>query len=181
MRYKWNFLLVMILTLESLSLNAQSSLPRMPGSFSPIHTLHFPDYQLIRENRFTQQKWFVSRYGAVSAGSIYYPGANAFVISAPVGLQLNRQLTNNWYAFAGVYAAPTWTSFNHSFLNSPNNPSYPGAMSNANLFGVNPGIQMGLMYVNDAGTFSISGSIRAEYSSYPVHPAPVPRKNETRK
>jgi hypothetical protein len=146
-----------------------------PGVFNSINLIHwapFPDYNQIRESRLTNQKWFVSKYVSVSAGTAFYPGGNATIVSAPIGLQLNRKINNNLYAFAGAYIAPTFTTFNHAFTSSSLNKSYPGNLYNPYRFGMNPGIQMGLMYVNDAGTFSISGSVGVQQSSYPVYRAP---------
>ena len=159
-------------------LSAQVYPPVMPNYFGPIQWVTFPDYNQIREARVHQQKWFLSRYSALSAGHTFYPGGTAFTVSAPIGLQLNRQLNNNLYAFGGVYAAPTFTSFSHSFMNTPYNSSYPGSFYNANYFGINPGVQMGLMYINDAGTFSISGSVRVERSSYPVYTPPADNRRK---
>ena len=151
----------------------------LPGVYNSADLL-FPDHIQIQQSRISNQKWFWSKYAAVSAGTIFLPGSNAFVLSAPFGIQLNRQLNNNLYAFGGVYAAPTFVSFNNSFLNPSFNKSYPGNLYNPYSFGINPGIQMGLRYVNDAGTFSISGSIRAERSSY--YPVYYPAtQNTTRK
>ncbi len=149
-----------------------------PGVYNSADLL-FPDHIQIKQSRVSNQKWFWSKYAAVSAGSLFLPGSNAFVLSAPFGIQLNRQLNNNLYAFGGVYAAPTFVSFSNSFLNPSFNKSYPGSLYNPYSFGINPGIQIGLRYVNDAGTFSISGSIRAERNSYPVY-YPSTRSNSKR-
>jgi hypothetical protein len=116
-------------------------------------------------------KWFVSKYAGTSTGFSFYKGGNAMFFSVPVGLRLNRTLSNNLYAFAGVYAAPTYVNFNHAFLSAdvdktnPNNrflkSGYMSMYSRADI---------GLMYVNDAKTFSISGSIGIERSTYPLLP-----------
>jgi hypothetical protein len=155
--------------------NAQTYLSTPLTTVDPFASMSMPDYQEYQENRQFSQKWFVTHYASVSAGTVFYPGANAFYVSAPIGWQLNRQLNRNLYAFGGVYAAPTVTSFNTGFMNSPYNKSYPGAYP-GNYFGINPGVYMGLMYVNESGTFSISGSIRAQSGSYPAYPvAPASR------
>ncbi|PWT70669.1 MAG: hypothetical protein C5B59_19900 [Bacteroidetes bacterium] len=117
----------------------------------------------------SNQKWFVSKYMALQAGSAFYPWGNAFVLSAPIGVQVSRKINNNLYGFGGVYVAPTYTNFSQTFMNPSINKSYSGLYGNPYSIGINPGVQMGLMYINDAGTFSISGSIRAERSSYPVY------------
>ena len=131
-----------------------------------------PSFQDYEKSKQLNQKLVASHFAMVSTGYVFYPGANAFYVSAPIGWQLTRQLNKNLYAFGGVYAAPTWTSFNTAFMNSPYNKSYPGAMYPNNYFSINPGVYMGLMYVNEAGTFSISGSIHAQGGGYPVYPAP---------
>jgi len=117
------------------------------------------------------QHWFFSKYVAISAGTTFMPSGYATFLSAPIGLQLNRQLNNNLYAFMGVYAAPTIARYNQPFI--PFNKAYSPYNPNPYSIGINPGIQMGLMHVNDAGTFSISGSISVQSSSYPIYsPAP---------
>lgn len=169
-RFVWHLFIGMLLMICSGSLRAQVYVPATMYSASPFGSMALPDYQEYQQSRQFNQKWFVSRYTAVSAGNIFYPGANAFYISAPIGLQLNRQLNKNLYAFGGVYAAPTFTSFNGAMMNSPYNKSYPWTIYPNNYFGINPGVYMGLMYKNEAGTFSISGSIRTESHSYPGYP-----------
>ena len=153
-----------------------------PGPVSyplPIQTMHFPDFNQIRENRLTNQKWFWSSYTGISMGTAFYPNGNAYMLSAPVGLQLNRRLSKNLYAFGNVYVAPTFTSFGNSFMGPAAGFPYSQNGYNPNYFTVNPGIQMGLMYVNDDGTFSISGSIHASTTTYPAAPPPphLKRKN----
>jgi len=118
-----------------------------------------------------KNKWSLSKYSAVSGSYTFFKGGNASIISAPVGLQLNRRLNNNLYAFAGLSAEPAYVNFNRTFIandfnkaNQHNNfyqPGIPGLYTRAAL---------GLQYVNDEKTFSISGSIGVERSSYPVLP-----------
>jgi hypothetical protein len=86
-------------------------------------------------------------------------------------LQLNRRLNNNYYAFAGISAAPAYINFNRSFLFSDANKVYPNnGFFKSNSFGMCSGAELGLMYVNDAKTFSVSGSLGVQSSSYPVFP-----------
>jgi len=47
-----------------------------------------------------------------------------------------------------------------------------------NGLGVYSRAELGLMYVNDAKTFSVSGSIGVQRSSYPVYP--YPQANRTK-
>jgi hypothetical protein len=91
---------------------------------------------------------------------------------------LNRRLNNNWYAFATVTVAPSYVSINPSYLTgfskNFNNRSFK-----QNSFGLYPATSLGLMYVNDAKTFSISGSISAEKNVYPMFPYyPVNHSNQ---
>src|SRR5664279_4746881 len=99
-------------------------------------------YQVIDSN-VLRKKWSVSIY----TGFIGGPG----FLSPAIGLQLNRRLTNNLYAFTGV------SSFNYM--------TTPGF--NTNQWSISKSLQAGLMYVNDARTFSISGSIGVSNSNYP--------------
>ena len=108
---------------------------------------------------------------AVSAGFGYFYGGSGSYIAVPVGVQLNHPLNNNLTAFAGVSAAPTFFSFNNAFTNPTAGKYYPGSyLPNTYSFGMNSRVEMGLMYTNDAKTFSISGSIGVERSSYPIYP-----------
>ena len=112
------------------------------------------------------KKWFLTSYSNIGIGFNFFNGSTATVVSAPVGLQLNRQLNNNLYAFTGVSLAPTYMNFNRSFLSSGIKP-YTGNGFKSD-FGLYSSVNMGLMYVNDARTFSVSGSIGVERSSYPM-------------
>jgi hypothetical protein len=114
-------------------------------------------------------KWFFSSYRGLSTSVSFFKGGNASVFSAPMGLQLNRRLTNNWYAFANVTVAPSYISIRPSYL-SGFNKNFPNNGFQQNSFGLYPAASLGLMYVNDAKTFSISGSISAERSVYPILP-----------
>ncbi|MEP6465695.1 MAG: hypothetical protein ABJB05_05295 [Parafilimonas sp.] len=127
------------------------------------------------QNRFKDsipnKKWFVSTYSGISTGFTFFKGGNATVVSAPLGLQFNRRLNNNFYAFAGIAAAPAYINFNNTFLNTDiNKAGQNNTFIKNNNFGVYSRVDLGLTYVNDAKTFSISGSIGIEKSSYPMFP-----------
>lgn len=107
----------------------------------------------------------------VSAGYSFFRGGSFSYLSAPVGLQLNRRLNNNVYAFAGVSVAPTYINFNQPVpLSGMNKGMYGGSMYGPQSFGVYPRAELGLMYVNDEKTFSISGSINVQRGGYSVFP-----------
>ena len=119
-------------------------------------------------------KWFLSMYDGISTGISFFNRGNATIFAAPLGLQLNRRLNNNFYAFANVSVAPAYTSFSPSFTTQGYNKLSRYNTPGANGFGMYPAASLGIMYVNDQKTFSISGSISAERNSYfplPYYPA----------
>lgn len=121
------------------------------------------------EDSLSKKKWSFNKYSSISTSFNFFNGGNATIIAAPIGLQLNRRLNNNWYAFANVTVAPGYVSFNRSFNTVDfNKTNHMGYKSNSlNLYS---SASLGLQYVNDAKTFSISGSISVEKSSYPLVP-----------
>jgi len=172
--------LLIFALLSFLSPKAQSYLPY--GSMNFSRWQPFPAYNLPGDSTNLNQKWYFTTYSGISAGIGFFNGGSTTFLSAPVGVQLNRPLNNNLIAFAGISAAPTFFSFSSSFMNPSYNKSYPGgSLSNAYGFGINPSLQMGLMYINDARTFSISGSIGIERSSYPIYPVYPPNRTSTKK
>lgn len=115
-------------------------------------------------------RWYISKYAGLSMGYGFFNGGNATTLSLPAGLQLNHPLNNNWVAFAGVSVAPTFFyvhSLTDPILYKPAQSPY---LSNTYGFGMDARMEMGLMYINDARTFSISGSIGVERYAYPVYP-----------
>ena len=147
-------LLVIITLASSLFLEAQA--PKQSFRDSSYYLQHTQS-----------KKWFFTSYSNVGIGFNFFNGGTATVVSAPVGLQLNRRLNDNLYAFTGVSLAPTYVSFNRPFL-SPGIKSFGSNSYKPGYFGLNPSVNMGLMYVNDAKTFSVSGSIGVQRSSYPM-------------
>ncbi|HMH32958.1 MAG TPA: hypothetical protein VK543_08000 [Puia sp.] len=170
-------LFVILALISFLSPKAQTYLPAF--NMNGIQWTPFPDYNQIRDSRRVNQKWYLNTYTGLSAGFGFFNGGSATVISAPVGVQLNRPLNNNLVAFAGVSAGPSFFSFSRSFTDPAFNKSYPGSnFSNAYGLGIHSRMELGLMYINDAKTFSISGSIGVERSSFPLYP--VEPKNTKR-
>lgn len=116
-----------------------------------------------------KKKWFVTKYSMISTSISVFNGGSALVVAAPIGVQLNRRLNNNLFAFAGVSVAPAYVSFNQSFLNSnlnkgnANNSFFTSGGTN-----VYSRAELGLQYVNDERTFSISGSVGVERNTYPM-------------
>lgn len=119
---------------------------------------------------FSKKKWFISRYSGVSTGFSFINGSAAHFVSVPLGLQLNRRINNNFFAFAGIAAAPTYWNFSHSLrpvaghtLNSNSR------LISSGTYGANARAELGLMYISDDKTFSFSGSIGIQRGSYPAY------------
>jgi hypothetical protein len=113
------------------------------------------------------QKWQLRPYASVSAGYVFLNGGISY-LSVPAGLALIHPLNNNISAFGAVSATPVIFSMNRLYTDPAAN--YPGNNFSRPDFGLNARVEGGLMYTNDAKTFSISGSIGIERGSYPVYP-----------
>ena len=127
-----------------------------PLTFGAMNQPYFRHYSQLADSNTHQKKWFFTKYASISAGYTFFRGGGGPFLSAPLGLQINRQLTNNLYGFAGVNVAPAIFNFNSPYYQSFNKTN---SFMNANRFGAYSSAYMGVMYVNDERTFSISGSI----------------------
>jgi hypothetical protein len=145
----------------------------LPGSFVPGGFID-PTYRgsllnNIRSNDSTSnKKWFVSKYTGISTSFSFFKGGSATVVSVPLALQLNRRLNNNLFAFAGVSVAPAYVNFNQSFMTADFNKGNQNGFFKSGSLGLYSRAELGLQYVNDERTFSISGSIGIERNSYPM-------------
>ena len=117
-----------------------------------------------------KQKWFLSTNRSLYTGISFFKGGSANFVALPMSLQLNRRLNNNFYAFANVAATPSYISLNTSNLNNEFGKPFQSNHFNSNSLRLNPSASLGLMYINDTKTFSVSGSISVERSSYPIIP-----------
>jgi hypothetical protein len=115
--------------------------------------------------------WQVQPFASASVGYTFLGGGVSY-LSAPVGIIVYRPLNNNFTAFGAATVAPTL--FHFSSLYGP--AGYPG--NNLTGLNVNAGVTGGVIYTNNAKTFSISGSISVERGSYPVY---IPPAKNTRK
>ena len=141
-------LFTLLASIALLSVRAQTLInPAL--QFTPL-----PDYTPI-------SKWQVRPYAAFSAG--YY---GASYLSTPVGVALYRPLNKNFTAYTAATVAPTLYNFGAGPLAKP--------FGFNNNMGWNAGISGGLIWTNDAKTFSISGGISVERGSYPAY-APAAR------
>lgn len=116
------------------------------------------------DTNYLRKKWFVTKNAGISAGFIAFKGGSANYLSAPLELMINRQLTNNIYAFGGVSATPYLLQYNSAFYQPGIDKRY-GSMR-ANNSGIYPAAKIGLMYISNDRTFSISGSVSVSRSSY---------------
>lgn len=155
----------------SFSLQAQTS---VPVSAAGYQSSFFPGSQGRYIHSVSNKKWSLSRYSGIAAGYMFFKGGSANYISAPIGLQLNRRLNNNLYAFGGVSVSPTYFNFSQPLpLSGMSKGYYTNGAFGASNFGVYPKAELGLMYMNDEKTFSISGSIsvqRGGYTTFPYQP-----------
>jgi len=153
----------------------------LPGSFMDYTYRGTFAHNIPVQDSLSKNKWSFSKYTGLSASYSIFKGGSASVFAAPIGLQLNRQLTSNLYAFAGVSVAPAFINFNsNTFLNSNFTKANPNnAFLHSNNFGMYSRAELGLMYVNPERTFSISGSIGVERSDYPVFYTPVNTTKQT--
>ena len=117
-----------------------------------------------------KHKWFLSANRSLYTGISFFKGGNANFLALPMSVQLNRRLNNNFYAFANVAATPSYINLNPSYLDNGFGKTLQPNHFNSNSLRLNPSASLGLMYINDARTFSISGSISVERSSYPLIP-----------
>jgi len=96
--------IILILAITSfIPVRAQMYLP-----VSGVNDMQPNAFNLRDDSNGVQKRWSVSMYGGLAAGIGFFNGGNAAFLPAQIGLQLNRRLNNNLYAFAGVSAAPVF-------------------------------------------------------------------------
>lgn len=120
--------------------------------------------QQVNDTNNIYKKWFVTKYAGVSTGFVAFKGGGGSFLSVPLALQVNRQLTNNLYAFGGVSMTPY-------IFRSNGMPYQPAINKNNNFMRTNnfsaySDAKIGVMYINNERTFSISGSIGVSRDSY---------------
>lgn len=165
-------ILFLILSLSALSVKAQTALPvsimdfMQPASFHPI----------LPATDSSGKKWFVTTNAGIRAGMFFSSGSHGTIIAAPFTVQLDRKLNNNWYAFASASVAPAYVNFSMNTALFNKTGTY-GFMQE-NKMAIFSSAQVGLMYMNDAKTFSISGSFGVEAgnrTSMPYYPVNIGR------
>ncbi|NML38797.1 hypothetical protein HHL17_16435 [Chitinophaga sp. G-6-1-13] len=134
----------------------------------------FGSPQRVNDTSNVHKKWFTTKYVGISTGVIAFNGGSSSFMSVPLGLQLNRQLTNNLFAFGGVSVTPYVFRYN----NVPYQPAInknSGFMQTSNVAAYSDA-KVGIMYISNDRTFSISGSIgvgRGTYQGYSPFYAPM--------
>ena|SRR6186713_119959 len=151
--------------ISAAGVKAQSALSN--GYMSGIQPT-YRDFNQAADTNKLKKNWFITKYAGISTGFVAFNRGSGTFLSAPMGLQVNRKLTNNLYAFAGVSVAPSFFHYNSAF-NQPGIKNKNNSLMNANNFGVYSSAQMGVMYINNEKTFSISGSIGVSRSSYNIY------------
>lgn len=161
-------LLLIFFCLPFLSLKSQT--PYAPGIMNFQQAAAVNQYRVLPDSNSLAKKWSLNKYAGLSAGFLFSTGAPVSILSAPIGLQLTRRLNNNLYAFTGISVAPTYFHFSPAFSTPAFNKNYPGTSPmGINQFGMSSRAELGLLYVNDQRTFSISGSIGVGRNNYPAY------------
>lgn len=137
--------------------------------------------QQVSDTNHAPKKWFITKYAGISTGFVAFKGGGGSFLSVPLTLQLNRQLTNNLYAFGAVSAAPSIFRFNAMSYQPAVNKNNSFMRTNNN-FSAYADAKIGMMYISNDKTFSISGSIGVSRNSYspfynPFY-SPVPVTNQ---
>lgn len=158
-----------IILFAAILLSAVAVRAQAPLSFGSMNGMQpgFRHFSQVADTNHLQKKWFLTKYAGLSTGFVAFNGGSGTFLSAPVGLQINRPLTNNVYVFAGVSVAPTYFHYNGTFY-QPGIGKSNGFM-NSNNFDINPTAYMGMMYINNERTFSISGSINVSRNNYNIY------------
>ena len=142
----------------------------VPGSFimNPYQNTFYN--RLPIKDSLSKSKWSISKYGGIQTSFTAWKGGSATTFSVPIGLQLNRKISDRVYAFAGIQAAPTYINFNRAFMQSnftKGNTGFNSFMYQPNGFGMYGRAEVGLMYTNEERTFQVSGSFGVERRQFP--------------
>lgn len=145
-------------------------------SFSAMNNFKRP--LQINDTNYLHKKWFVTKYAGVSTGFMAFKGGSSSFLSVPLALQLNHPLTNNFYAFGAVSVTPYVFRYNGMPYQPVVNKNNSFMHTQANNFAAYSDAKIGVMYISNDKTFSISGSIGVSrgggyYNGYSPFYAPV--------
>lgn len=124
----------------------------------------FKPSQQTNDTNHIYKKWFVTKYAGISTGFVAFKGGSGSFLSVPLAWQLNRQLTNNLFAFGSVSVTPSVFRYNSMPYEPIVNKS--GSLVQPNHFAAYPDAKIGVMYISNDRTFSISGSVGVSRGSY---------------
>lgn len=120
--------------------------------------------QAEKDSSHPQQKWFITKYTGLSAGFVGFKGGSGSYLSAPLEVQLNRQLTHNLFAFGSLSATPTVMRFSGPAFVPAMNKNFGNMQVNSS--GIFPAARAGVMYISNDRTFSVSGSVSVSRGTY---------------
>lgn len=154
-------ILTILALMAFLSTRAQSHLLPLSGwGYTPWQP--FIPYSAITASS-PNQGFQLRPFASVSAGYWFLNGGMTY-LSAPMGVVLYRPLNNNLTAFGSATISPTVIHAS-SLYNMPlSNPS-----NNFTGFGATAGVSGGMIFTNDAKTFSISAAVSVQRGSYPAY------------
>lgn len=146
-------------------------------SFSVMNGME-PAFRHPLDTNYIQKKWFVTKYTGISTGFVAFKGGSGSFLSVPLALQVNRQLTNNFYAFGQVSATPYVFRYNGMPYQPAISKNNGFMQTQRNNFAAYSDAKIGVMYISNDKTFSISGSIGVSrggsyYNGYSPFYAPV--------
>ncbi len=116
--------------------------------------------KLVAASHVANPKWSFHTFNGLGFAPGAWRGSYTNAFSASMGMQVNRHINKNLFAFAGVNASPVYTSLRETFLRTDlGKASFNHGFMRSNNFSLYQQVQLGFGYVNDARTFQISGSI----------------------
>jgi len=162
--YLYSMLRALIFT--AILMSAMAAKAQYPLSYGMQHNLQpaFGNPGQVADTNYLQKKWFITKYAGITTGFVGFKGGSSSFLSAPLEYQINRQFTNNIFAFGGVSVTPSLLQYNGAFYQPGIDKNYSSIR--ANNFSINPAARIGVMYISNDRTFSISGSVGVSRSSY---------------
>ncbi len=157
-------IILVLIIFCSTKMEAQSIFPAVGGSLGiPVRPVNN-----FAVDSLSRSKWSVNRFTMLSNNYMFFNGGSSNMLSLTTGFQLNRKLSNNLYAYGNIAVAPSLFSFNSAFGNpgfSKGNAANPFGGQQG--FGVYTAASLGLMYINNDRTFSISGGFSVQRTNTP--------------
>src|SRR6185437_15205687 len=128
------------------------------------------------QDSIVKKKWFLTTFSGLSTGISFFKGGSATYLAAPFGIQLNRRLNNNLYAFASASIVPSFTNFNTNFINPGLNKNFGNSYFSPNSFEINPAVSLALNKKNTPKLFPFPETTSPKKTVYPPLLYPPPPK-----